>query len=450
MRRPEPRFGTDGVRGVANVELTPGLALRLGVAAATVLVRHGDERHVVVGRDTRLSGQMLESALAAGLASAGCRVSLLGVVPTPCVARSVAYLGAAAGAVVSASHNPFPDNGIKFFGPLGTKLDDAVEDEIEAALESDEAAELPSGAGIGRIEPRPDAVDAYARAVAATSRVSLDGLRLVLDCANGATCSIAPVLYRALGAEVWPIHADPNGVNINDGCGSTHPGSLCQEVIRVGADAGLAFDGDGDRVILCDEEGRVVDGDHAMAICAIAMRKRGELPGDRVVATIMSNAGLDLALERHGILLDRTDVGDRYVHAEMVRTGAALGGEQSGHLLFPALTPTGDGMVTGLRVLAEMKSSGQPLSKLASVMATVPQRLRNVRVRSRDRWRDDPEIVEAIENARARVSKPEWLSVRASGTEPLVRVMAQDTDGAIVDEVVDGLCDLLQERHGVG
>jgi phosphoglucosamine mutase len=448
MSAAEPRFGTDGVRGIANAELTAHLALKLGIAAAHVLGRHWTDRHVIVGRDTRLSGDMLEAALNAGLAAMGAQVTNVGVVPTPAVAHITVASGATAGAVLSASHNPYEDNGIKFFGSDGRKLSDAVEDEIEAAMEAWTALPRPTGPAIGRIADSREPVRAYVEHVKATASGPLTGMKLVLDCANGAAFEIAPPLFAELGAEVVAIHTTPDGININAGCGSTKPADMCARVKASGADAGLAFDGDGDRVMLCDERGEVVDGDRMMAILALAMQRRGELAGSLVVATLMSNAGLEVALEHAGIRLLRTDVGDRYVAEEMARTGAVLGGEQSGHLLLPRLTPTGDGMVTGLQVLAEMRAAGRRLSELASVMQTCPQLLRSVRVRSRTGWQDVPEIREAVAAARARMGKPEWLSVRASGTEPLIRVMAQDTDAARVEQIVGELCALIEKHFG--
>jgi phosphoglucosamine mutase len=449
MSEQEPRFGTDGIRGVANHELTAQLALKVGMAAAYVLGRHSSERHVVVGRDTRLSGDMLEAALAAGLASMGALVTNVGIVPTPAVAQLTLHTGATAGAVISASHNPFGDNGIKFFGANGKKLSDAVENEIEAAMDEFQSLPKPDGVAIGRIVDSREPVAEYVRRVEATANGRLNGLRLVLDCANGAAFEIAPPLFAELGAEVIAIHTDPDGVNINEKCGSTKPADLTAKVKEVGAHAGLAFDGDCDRVMMCDEHGEMVDGDRMMAICALGMKRRGELASGTVVATIMSNAGLEVALEERGIRLVRTNVGDRYVAEEMERSGAMIGGEQSGHLLFPALTPTGDGIVTGLQVLREVVATGRPLSELAGTVVTCPQILRNVRVRDRVGWQEVPEIQQAIGAARARLTKPEWLSVRASGTEPLIRVMAQDTDARRVEQTVDELCALVQQHFGV-
>lgn len=449
QQEPELRFGTDGVRGKANAELTPYIALKLGLAAASVLARHATDRRVIVGRDTRISGDMLESALNSGLASNGARVVNVGVIPTPGVSQMLLHTGASAGVVISASHNPYGDNGIKFFGPDGKKLSDEVEEEIEIAMEDWRSLPHPVGGDIGRIEDRPGLTQAYANKVVAAAPCLLHGLKLVLDCANGATYDLAPAIFAELGADVVAIHTSPNGININAHCGSTHPEDMCAIVKAVGADAGLAFDGDGDRVMMCDSQGAMVDGDRMMYIQAMVLKRENKLAGNQVIATIMSNAGLEVALDMEGIHLVRTDVGDRYVAEEMVRSGAVIGGEQSGHLLLPLVTPTGDGMVTGLQVLGAMASSGKTLKELSSPVVSCPQILRNIKVRDRVGWQNVPEISRAIEEARAKVSKPEWLSVRASGTEPLVRVMAQDTDRARVESTVSELCALIQERFGV-
>ena len=448
MSAQEPRFGTDGVRGVANTELTAELALKLGKAAAFVLGQHLQDRHVIVGRDTRISGDMLESALNAGMASMGALVTNIGVAPTPAVSLITILSGAAAGAVISASHNPYPDNGIKFFGANGQKLSDAVEDEIEAAMAEFESLPRPTGGHIGRITDSHHLIRHYIDRLEEIAGDRLEGLKLVLDCANGAAYEIAPELFREMGAEIIVINADPDGLNINDDCGSTKPDRMRAMVRENGAHAGLAFDGDCDRVMMCDENWDIVDGDKMMAVLALGMKQRGELENDAVVATIMSNAGLEVALERQGIRLIRADVGDRYVAEEMARSGAVIGGEQSGHILLPRVSATGDGMVTGLQVLEEMVHSGRNLSELASAVTHCPQVLRNVRVRSREGWQDVPEIEDAIQKARGRLGKPEWLSVRASGTEPLIRVMAQDPDASKVEAIVNELVTLLQSRFG--
>jgi phosphoglucosamine mutase len=442
----EPRFGTDGIRGVANTELSPQLALKLGLAAASVLAREGGRRRVVVGRDTRLSGPMLEAAIGAGFAAMGWQVTNVGVVPTPAVSQMTRLDGADAGVVLSASHNPYYDNGIKLFAADGRKLPDSVEDDIEAAMERWETLPRAEAAEIGRFAVDTTLVGEYIGQVKATMPVRLNGLKLVLDCANGATCGLAPGLFEDLGAHVTVIHNSPDGININHHCGSTHLASLKSKVVEVSADAGLAFDGDGDRVMMVDELGREVDGDRMMAICALGMKEAGTLTNNTVVATIMTNAGLEVALDQHQIQLLRTDVGDRYVAAEMERTGAAIGGEQSGHILLPRLSPTGDGMLTGLQVLARAVACGRRLSELADVMQSCPQRLVSIRVENRNGWKHIPEIQKAVEDARRRVGKPYWISVRASGTEPLIRIMVQDTNPEVVDTTVDELTEVVK-RH---
>ena len=454
-------FGTDGIRGVANRELTAPLAMHLGMAAAHwVCIRH--EQHyascrsknplVVIGRDTRLSGDMLEAALAAGLAAMGVDVINVGIVPTPAVARIVLEKRADAGIVISASHNPYEDNGIKFFGPNGKKLLDSVEDEIEKTLEDLPHLHYPTGGGIGRISESREPVQAYLDRVEATAggiqAQPLKGLRLVMDCANGAAYELAPRLFEDLGAELTLMHILPDGININVECGSTRPESMEAKVKEVGAQAGLAFDGDADRVMLADENGNKVDGDRMMAILALDLHGKDRLPGDVVVATIMSNVGLERALQTKNIRLHRTDVGDRYVGEAMEQLGAAVGGEQSGHILLPSFTPTGDGLVTALHVLRVMRETGRPLSQLAGVVETCPQLLKNVRVSSKQGWKEDPEIQRAISEGQQRLGSVEWLSVRASGTEPLIRVMAQGTDKELVESVVHDICAVVEKRLG--
>lgn len=452
-------FGTDGVRGEANVTLTPQLALHLGMAAGEFLRQQAlsagpaKRLEVLIGRDTRLSGEMLQAALASGFASMGIDVVDVGIVPTPGVARLVLLRQAVAGAVISASHNPYHDNGIKFLGSNGKKLPDAVEDTIAAHIPLLESLPRVKGAEIGRIRPDTSLAEAYARCVKETIRPlgskPLTGLKLVLDCANGATYALAPHIFSDLGAEVVVLNANPDGVNINWECGSTHPEPLAKATKQHKAHAGLAFDGDADRVIMADEQGGTVDGDRIMAILALQMAREERLPGRVVVATIMSNVGLEQALEREGIRLHRTDVGDRYVAEAMEALGAGIGGEQSGHILLPHLSPAGDGMITGLQVLSIMVQTGKPLSELAGVVQTCPQVLRNVRVQDRQAWRNDTVVQQAIERARERLGRAEWLSVRASGTEPLVRVMAQGTDAALVQSVVEEICALIETRCGL-
>ncbi len=476
----EKLFGTDGVRGIANESLTAILALRIGMAAghwvrnhdaisyntSRKTLSHGLRRQasgdlgifgkrpiVIIGRDTRISGDMLEAAIAAGLASMGVDVVNVGVAPTPAIAQIVLSRGASAGVVISASHNPFPDNGIKFFGPNGKKLPDEVESEISDILASIESLPRPTGADIGRVVETTIPLDEYVERVMSTLRGSdsepLGGLRLVMDCANGAAHHLGPKIFTAAGSHLTVVHAEPNGVNINLECGSTRPGNLAAKVVEVGAHAGLAFDGDADRVILADEKGGIVDGDRIMAIIAGHLKRRGELTGDTVVATIMSNVGLEKALEKMHIKLHRTDVGDRYVAEAMDKLGASLGGEQSGHILLPGLTPTGDGLVTALQVLLVMKEQGLPLSELASVVQSCPQLLKSIPVHTKIGWRKDAEISTAIQDGQKRLGSPEWLSVRSSGTELLIRVMAQGTDKEVVESVVHDICSLVQKKFGV-
>jgi len=452
----ERLFGTDGVRGVANKDLTADLAMHLGMAAGhrvrQMPAAAGGRPAVVIGRDTRLSGDMLEAALAAGLAAMGVDVTNVGVVPTPAVAQIVLARNFAAGIVISASHNPFEDNGIKFFGANGKKLPDRVEDEIEATIAALGTLPRPTGGDIGRVvethEPVTEYVSRVMATIGGTEARPLGGLRLVMDCANGAAFELGPMIFHDLGADLTVIHAEPNGVNINVHCGSTKPQDMAAKVKEAGASAGLAFDGDADRVILADEQGEIVDGDQMMAIIALHLQALGKLPGNVVVATIMSNVGLEQALEAHGIRLHRTDVGDRYVAEAMDALDAAVGGEQSGHILLPGLTPTGDGLVTALQVLTVMHETGKPLSELARIVQPGPQLLKNVRVQTRQGWREDPDIREAIAAGQARLGSPEWLSVRPSGTEPLIRVMAQGIDRETVESVVHDICAVIERKLG--
>ncbi len=457
-------FGTDGVRGKANQSLTVELALQLGTAAGgwihthpVAIAANEEERrpHVIIGRDTRISCDMLECALSAGLTSMGVDVVSVGVAPTPAVSHAVLTSGAAAGIVISASHNPFDDNGIKFFGPDGKKLPDSVEDQIQSILESPGTVDMPTGGGLGTLRANPTLIDHYIQHVIATvpqqegGALPLAGLSLVLDCANGAAYDIAPRVFEALGAIVTTIHASPSGVNINLDCGSTRPAEMAALVASTGASAGLAFDGDADRVMIADENGGIVDGDRMMAIIAGELHRTGRLAGNLVVATIMSNVGLEQALQRIGVTLYRTDVGDRYVSEAMVAFGASIGGEQSGHILLPDITPTGDGIVTGLQVLHVAMQRGRKLSELASVVQNCPQRLINIRVIDKNAWASDSDVQDAIQHGYAKLGNERWLSVRPSGTESLVRVMAQGPDGSIVDLVVNEISSLIRGRYGV-
>jgi phosphoglucosamine mutase len=355
--------------------------------------------------------------------------------------------------VISASHNPFEDNGIKFFGSNGKKLPDAIENEIEALLPHCEQLLRPVGGDIGRIlqtrEPVADYVERVLATMTAREATPLAGMRLVMDCANGAAYELGPQIFRRLGAEVITIHAQPDGVNINVKCGSTRPQEMAAKTKELGAHAGLAFDGDADRVILADEQGNLVDGDRIMAIIALDLKTKGLLHGNTVVATIMSNVGLEQALQQAQIRLHRTNVGDRYVAEAMERLGAAIGGEQSGHILLPQVTPTGDGLVTALQVLNVLREKGKPLSRLAGVVQNCPQLLKSVRVRTQQGWEADPEIQQAIVAGQNQLGSAEWLSVRPSGTEPLIRVMAQGMDQTTVEAVVYDICALVERKFGI-
>jgi len=435
------RFGTDGVRGVANAELTPELALALGRAAARVL----DGDHVVIGRDTRISGPLLEAALAAGFAAEGVNVDRLGVLPTP----GVAYLSQVeevVGAMISASHNPYADNGIKLFAPGGVKLADDVEEAIEAELEAVLAKSPlgPAGEGVGTISDRHGDVDGYVdHLVHALGPGRLDGLRVVLDCANGAAIEVAPAAFERLGADVVVIGDHPDGCNINDRCGATHPETLRLAVVDAGADAGLAFDGDADRLIAVDATGAVVDGDHVIAICARDLRDRGRLHADTVVVTVMTNLGFHLAMAGEGIAVVTTPVGDRYVLGAMEDGGWSLGGEQSGHVIFRDMATTGDGVLTGLVLLDVMARKGTSLAALAeSAMTRLPQVLVNVRVTGSGPDAAD-RIAAQVAAAEARLGTTGRVLVRASGTEPVVRVMVEaathDEDETVAAELADAL-----------
>ncbi|GAA3018877.1 phosphoglucosamine mutase [Actinokineospora globicatena] len=418
-------FGTDGVRGLANSELTPELALSVAAAAARVLTAHdGAHRPVaVVGRDPRASGEMLQAAVAAGLASAGVDVMQVGVLPTPAVAFLVGDLGADLGVMISASHNPMPDNGIKFFAAGGQKLPDTVEDEIEAALAA--PADRPTGAGVGRIYDIADAHDRYIAHLLAATPNRLDGLKVVVDCANGAAWAAAPQAYREAGAEVIAIHALPDGENINDGCGSTHLDDLRAAVVAEGADLGIAHDGDADRCLAVDATGADIDGDQIMVVLALAMREAGELVDDSFVVTVMSNLGLHVAMRDAGVKLRTTAVGDRYVLEELRATGLALGGEQSGHVLIPAHATTGDGLLTAMRLMARVAATGRSLADLAGVMTRMPQVLVNVRVTDKATVAASPLVSTAVAAVEAELGDTGRVLLRPSGTEQLVRVMVE-------------------------
>jgi phosphoglucosamine mutase len=431
------RFGTDGVRGVANRAVTAELALSLGRAVA----RHFAATEVVIGRDTRRSGTMLEAALSAGVCAEGADAVLVGVAPTPAVAACSAEADVP-GVVISASHNPFPDNGLKVFAPGGRKLDDADQTAIEQLLDgvATHDAEVPVGASVGVVRPYPGALARYATAVASTVPPgALEGLHVVLDCANGAAHEVAPLVLRRLGAQVRTLADRPDGTNINDGCGSTSPAALADAVRSAGADLGIALDGDADRVLAVDHRGELVDGDRVLVLCALDLRARGRLRNDAVAVTVMSNLGLHRALAAAGVRVVETPVGDRHVLEAIEREGLSLGGEQSGHVIFPDLSTTGDGLLCAVQLLDLVRRSGRPLADLAAdAMQRVPQVLVNVAVD-----RPAPDVAERlasrISHARDQLGDEGRVLVRPSGTEPLVRVMVEAADPELARRVADEL-----------
>ena len=429
-------FGTDGVRGVANRELTAELALALGAAAARRLASSGEPgRHVaVIGRDPRASGEMLEAAVIAGLTSQGVDALRVGVLPTPAVAYLTGAYDADFGVMISASHNPMPDNGIKIFGPGGHKLDDDTEDQIEELVAAGPGLR-PVGAGIGRLIDAEDAPERYLHHVGKASTVRLDGLTVVVDCAHGAASAAAPRAYHAAGAQVIAINAEPDGLNINDGCGSTHLDSLRSAVLAHRADLGLAHDGDADRCLAVDANGELVDGDAIMVVLALAMREVGELASDTLVTTVMSNLGLHLAMRSAGVTVRTTAVGDRYVLEELRAGDYSLGGEQSGHIVMPALGSTGDGIVTGLRLMTRMAQTGSSLAVLASAMQSLPQVLINVDVADKVNAAAAPSVQTAVDEAEAELGDTGRILLRPSGTESMIRVMVEAPDEDVAQRV---------------
>jgi phosphoglucosamine mutase len=441
-------FGTDGVRGLANESLTAELALDLSVSAAHVLADLGTfagHRPVaVVGRDTRISGQFLEAAVVAGLASAGVDVLLLGELPTPGVAWLTGELGADLGVVLSASHNAMPDNGIKFLARGGVKLDDAIEVAIEKRLR--EPWHRPTGGDVGRVRSHTTAVEQYAAHLVSTTQQSLQGLKVVLDCAHGAAWEVGPRALRDAGAEVVAISAEPDGLNINDGCGSTHLGGLQKAVLEHGADVGFALDGDADRCLAVDGSGEIVDGDQILAILALAMREAGELHADTVVATVMSNLGFVQAMKAAGIGVRQTKVGDRYVLEAMKLSGFTLGGEQSGHVIMSRHATTGDGLLTALHVLDRMAATGSSLAELAGVVTRLPQVLVNVPNVDKGRADQDFVLAAAVAEAEAELGDSGRVLLRPSGTEPLVRVMVEATTAEQAQEIAERLAGVVGEQ----
>lgn len=443
-------FGTDGVRGVANSELTPELAFKLGRFGGYVLTKDHNRPKVLIGRDTRISGHMLEGALVAGLLSIGAEVMRLGVISTPGVSYLTKALGAQAGVMISASHNPVADNGIKFFGPDGFKLSDDQELEIEQLMDL-EVDELPRpvGADLGQVNDYFEGGQKYLQYLKQSVDEEFTGLHIALDCAHGATSSLAAHLFADLDADLSTMGASPNGLNINDGVGSTHPEALAAFLKEKGADLGLAFDGDGDRLIAIDEKGNIVDGDQIMYICGKFMKERGQLKQGTVVSTVMSNLGFYKGVEEHGIKSVQTAVGDRYVVEEMKKNGYNLGGEQSGHIIFLDYNTTGDGLLTGLQLANIMKVTNKPLSELAGEMKKYPQVLVNIRVTDKHHVTDNQKVKEVIEQVEAEMDGNGRILVRPSGTEPLVRVMAEAPSAELCQEYVDRIATVVEEEMGL-
>jgi len=448
-------FGTDGVRGVANADLTAELALGLSVAAAHVLAEAGTfEGHrpvAVVGRDPRASGEFLEAAIVAGLASAGVDVLRVGVLPTPAVAYLTGALGADLGVMLSASHNAMPDNGVKFLARGGHKLDDELEERIEAVYDEHRTGapwDRPTGSGVGRVRDYAEGFEEYVAHLGSVLPNRLDGLKVVLDEAHGAAAHVSPEAFTRAGATVVTIGADPDGLNINDGCGSTHLGLLKAAVLEHGADLGIAHDGDADRCLAVDAAGEEVDGDQILAVLALAMREAGKLRENTVVGTVMSNLGFKLAMEREGIELVQTAVGDRYVLEEMKAKGYALGGEQSGHVIILDHATTGDGTLTGLLLAARVAATGRPLGELAAVMTRLPQVLVNVRDVDKTRVSTSTELASAVAEAEAELGTTGRVLLRSSGTEPLVRVMVEAADIDHARSVAARLADVVKSALG--
>ena len=442
-------FGTDGVRGIANEKLSCELAFKLGQAGAYVLTSSVHKARILIGRDTRISGDMLESALVAGICSVGAEAVVAGVIPTSGVAFLTRDYGADAGIVISASHNAAEYNGIKFFSSDGKKLPDEIEDRIEAIiLDGSELIEHKTGVNVGRRVGALNALAEYKEFLLGTTDTNLRGLKIVLDCAHGAASVVGPRAFQELGATVVPYYNTPDGTNINDNCGSTHPQKLTQLVTELGADMGFAFDGDADRLIAVDEHGVIVDGDQIMAICAIDLKKRGLLKQDTLVCTVMSNLGLDIAMEQQGIRTVKTKVGDRYVLEEMLKSGYSLGGEQSGHIIFLDQTPTGDGILSGIQLASVVMRSGRPLSRLAGKISILPQVLVNARVKdeNKDSILEDEQVKARIEELEARFSGKGRVLIRPSGTEPLVRVMIEGQNKQEIERQAVEMARLIESR----
>lgn len=445
-------FGTDGVRGVANTELTGQLAYQVGQAGAYVLTKETKKQpKILVARDTRISGTMLEAALVAGICSVGAKAISIGVVPTPAVAYLVRELGADAGVMISASHNPVEFNGIKFFNGEGYKLRDELEEEIEnLILARSESIPLPTGEEIGTWEMDHSVIDKYIDYVCNTISGDLKGLKVLVDCANGAASEVAPIALERLGAEVELIHHKPNGININRMCGSTHMNDLQSQVVGRKMEAGIAFDGDADRCLAVDEKGELIDGDQILSIVGLDMKKRGILKRDTIVATVMSNLGLTIMSKEQDVNLIQTRVGDRYVLEKMLKHGYNLGGEQSGHVIFLDYNTTGDGLITAIQLLYVMKKTGMPLSELKNCMQIFPQVLVNAKVKNENKhaYSEDPEIQQQIDILEAKFNGEGRVLIRPSGTEPLVRVMIEGKDKAVMQEEAEKLARFIEEKLG--
>ena len=442
-------FGTDGVRGIANTELTAELAYSLGRAGAFVLTEGTHKPKILVAKDTRISGDMLEAALVAGILSVGAEAVILGVVPTPAVAHLTREYKADAGVMISASHNPVEYNGIKFFDGKGYKLSDSLEDQIQAVIEGGfEGVPSPIGGTVGRSYTEETALREYIDYALSTINTDLKGLRVALDCANGAAYKAAVKAFRSLGARVYVINDNPDGNNINENCGSTHMEELMDYVVRKNCDIGFAFDGDADRCLAVDEKGNMINGDFLLTICAKALKESGQLKDDTLVVTVMSNLGLDIAAKREGINLVKTKVGDRYVLEEMLKDNYVLGGEQSGHIIFLDHNTTGDGLVTALQVAAILKESGKTFSELAGVMKELPQVLVNAKVPNEKKniYLEDAEIIAAIQEVEAKLNGVGRVLIRPSGTEPLVRVMLEGENQEEINEMANRIANLILSK----
>ncbi|WP_078551216.1 phosphoglucosamine mutase [Bacillus alkalicellulosilyticus] len=442
-------FGTDGVRGIANTELTPEMAFKIGRAGGYILTRNTEKPKVLIGRDTRISGEMLEGALVAGLLSIGAEVMRLGIISTPGVAFLTKALSAQAGVMISASHNPVEDNGIKFFGPDGFKLLDTQEQEIEKLLDQEDTLPRPVGANLGQVSDYFEGGHKYLQFLKQTVQEDFSGLHIALDCAHGAASSLAPHLFADLEADISTMGNCPNGVNINNGVGSTHPEALSKFLLEKGADVGLAFDGDADRLIAIDEKGQIVDGDQIMYICAKYMRDQGWLKNNTMVTTVMSNLGFFKGMEALGIDVKKTAVGDRYVMEEMRKGGLALGGEQSGHIIFLDHITTGDGMLSALQLVNIVKATGKPLSELAGEMEKFPQTLVNIKVTDKYAVEANEKVSEVIQKVEQEMSGNGRVLVRPSGTEPLVRVMVEAETEELCEQYVTEIADVVKEEMGL-